>query len=52
MKINKKIVSFIMIVIGLPMALMAASSGGGIIAMFFTAILAGGIDLLTDSTKK
>lgn len=46
---KKKIISLVMIIIGLPLAITTAASGGGFFAFIFAAILAGGIDLFTDA---
>ena len=49
---RKRTISLILLIIGLPMALVTAFSGGGVFAMFFAAILALGLDLFTESRKE
>ena len=45
---KKRIVSWIIIVISLPLAISFAATGGGVFGYLFAALLAIGIDMLTD----
>ena len=48
---NKRTISMVLIIIGLPLAIASASSGGGTLAFVFGALLAIGVDMLTDTLK-
>ncbi len=49
---NKILLSIVLIVVGGFVSVIAAASEGGVIAMFFTAVLALGLDMLTDGIAK
>lgn len=48
---KKRIIAVILIIIGLPLAIASATGGGGIGAYFFAAVLAFGVDMLTEKDK-